>query len=141
VSRKHHRYEYFVLGRVVDFLRYGEVEFGEDFFHVFPDPFSVFCGIISEQISWVVCGHEFYRGFSEAKVVFMELSSELSDWFVCFEKGFCGVCAKGDNNFRIYDFNLSLKIWEAAYYFFRSWVAIIRGSAFEDIADVDVGSF
>jgi len=79
VSLKHRLYENFVLGRVVDFLRYGEVEFGEDFFHVFPDPFSVFGGVVPKQISGVVSSHEFYRGGSETEVVFVELSSELSD--------------------------------------------------------------
>ena len=68
-----------MLGRAADFLRYGEVEFGEDFFHIFPDPFSVFGGVVPKQISGMVSSHEFYRGFSEAEVVFMELSSELSD--------------------------------------------------------------
>lgn len=68
-----------MLGRAVDFSRYGQVEFGEDFFHIFPYSFSVFRGIISEQISGVISSHEFYRGFSETKVVFMELSTELPD--------------------------------------------------------------
>ena len=79
MSRKHRLYENFVLVRVVDFLRYGEVEFCEDFFHVFPNLFSVFRGIISEQISGVVRGHKFYGGSSETGVVFVKLSSELSD--------------------------------------------------------------
>ena len=49
--------------------------------------------------------------------------------------------AESYNDFGIYDFNLSLKIRQAAYYFLRSWVAIFGGAALEYIANVDISSF
>jgi len=51
------------------------------------------------------------------------------------------VCTESYNDFGIYGFNLSLKVWQTACYFFMSWVSIFGRTAFEDIANVDIGSF
>lgn len=60
-----------------------QVEFREDFFHVFPDPSAIVRGVISQEVCGVICGHKLYGRTAEAGVVVVELTSKLANGFVC----------------------------------------------------------
>ena len=51
------------------------------------------------------------------------------------------MCTQSYNNFGIYYLNLSLKIWQAAYYLFGGRVAIFRRAALQDIAYKNFAAF
>ena len=52
-----------------------QAEFGQNLFHILPDPLAVFLRVISQKVGSMVCRHKFYRCSAEAGIVFVELPS------------------------------------------------------------------
>lgn len=97
-------------------------------------------GVVSQQVRGVVCRHKLYRGRGFGCVVFVESAPELADGLFGFEQGSGGVGTEGNDDFGIYQFELFLKVGQAAYDLFRSRVSVAGGTAFENIADEDICS-
>ena len=122
-------------------LRNRQTEFGEDFFHILPDLSAVIVGVVAKQIGRVKGGHKFYGFVADAGDIFVEHSSQLTYGFGGIEQCLCGVCAEGDDDFRVNQLDLPLQIGDAGDYLFGFWVAVIRRPALEDVANPDVLAF
>jgi hypothetical protein len=48
------------VGLFTPMFRDWQAEFGEDFFHIFPDPFAIFLRIVAQKICGVIRCHKFY---------------------------------------------------------------------------------
>jgi hypothetical protein len=118
----------------------GQAELGEDFFHIFPDPSSIFLRIIAQQIGGVIGRHELYRGPADARIILVEPASQLAYRLRGVQQRPGGVSAQSNDNLGLDDFNLPLEKGQAAYNLFGAGVAIVRRAALQDVADEDIAS-
>jgi len=70
----------------------------------------------------------------------VESASELAYRLCCVEQCPCGVGAEGDDDVGVNDFDLSLEVGQAAYYFIGFWVTVVGWSAFQNVAYPDVAA-